>query len=54
MINYSQIENLPADHPLVAQFEKEQAELEKCECTCAVCNDEGSLEYFDRYIAGDR
>ena len=53
MIKYSQIENLPVDHPLVAQFEKEQAELEQCECTCTVC-EEGSLEYFDRYIAGDR
>lgn len=31
-IKYSQIENLPADHPLVIQFNKEQAELDNPEC----------------------
>lgn len=55
MIKYSQIENLPDNHPLVIQFKKEQAALDNC--PCAVCSGEvaeDSLEHFNKFVAGDR
>jgi hypothetical protein len=57
MIRYSQIENLPAEHPLVKQFMKEQdaldAALEAAGPTATI-HDESTLEHFDRFVAGDR
>jgi len=64
MIYYSQIENLPEDHPLVKQFmaelEAEDAAYEAAYeadgevASIAPDEDEGSLDHFNRYIAGDR
>ena len=58
MIKYSQIENLPPNHPLVLAFEKQEKDLDDC-YQSAYAGPEGqpkedSLEYFDRYVAGDR
>ncbi len=57
MIRYSQIENLPSNHPLVLAFEKQEKDLDDLYAT--ITNDgqevtEDTLEYFDRYVAGDR
>jgi hypothetical protein len=57
MIRYSQIENLPETHPLVKQFLAEQDALDKALESAgptATIHDESTLEYFDRYMAGDR
>ena len=59
MIRYSQIEDLPEDHPLVKQFTKEQGELDAAYQRLIhgipqAPPAEDSLEYFDHYIAGDR
>lgn len=57
MIRYSQIENLPPNHPLVLAFEKQEKNLDDMYAT--ITNDgqevtEDTLEYFNRYVAGDR
>ena len=57
MIRYREIENLPPNHPLVLAFEKQEKDLDDLYAT--VTNDgqevtEDTLEYFDRYVAGDR
>jgi hypothetical protein len=57
MIRYSQIENLPETHPLVQQFMKEQDALDKAleaAGPTATIYDEGTLEHFERFVAGDR
>lgn len=57
MIKYSQIENLPEDHPLVQQFVKEQDALDKALEAAgpdAKYYDEETLEYFNKFMAGDR
>lgn len=59
MIRYSQIENLPSDHPLVLAFVKQEREVDECYQQNAYAGPEGqpkedSLDYFDRYVAGDR
>jgi hypothetical protein len=57
MITYSQIRNLPKTHPLVKQFLKEQDALDKAleaAGPTSTIHDEDTMEYFDRYIAGDR
>ena len=51
MLKWREVESLPKDHPKMLQFIKEQEWLEAAE---AAEEDESSLEYFDRYIAGDR
>lgn len=58
MLTYFDVQDLPADHPLVKQFMAELAvddlmheELAKGENPLA---DEASGDYFDRFIAGDR
>ena len=55
MIRYSEIENLPPNHPKVIAFNKQEKDLDELyenftqgEVT------EDTQEYFDRYIAGDR
>lgn len=55
MVRYSDIEHLPADHPMVKEFEAE-AEKEALSFESMVPNpeDEQSFEYFNQYIAGDR
>jgi uncharacterized protein (UPF0371 family) len=57
MIRYSQIENLPSNHPLVLAFEKQEKDLD--DMYASMTNDgqevtEDTLEYFDRFVAGDR
>jgi hypothetical protein len=58
MIRYSQIENLPPNHPLVLQFEKElkdeDAMYEAMGPMTSNIHDEGSMEHFERFVAGDR
>jgi hypothetical protein len=59
MITYSEIENLPADHPKVKQFEKELADMDAAYMACGPDNgpagaDEGGYDHFNRYQAGDR
>jgi len=57
MIRYSQIENLPSNHPLVLAFMKQEKDLDDLWDT--VTNNgqevtEDTQEYFDRFVAGDR
>ena len=57
MITYNQIKNLPNNHPLVKQFQRELQDFEMYEKRVGDKNllaDEESKAYFDRYIAGDR
>ena len=58
MIRYSQIENLPPNHPLVQAFEKQEKDLDDCYASAGPIgkpsDDEASLDYFNRYVAGDR
>lgn len=58
MIYYSQIEDKDADHPLVIAFEEqcrqEEAMYEALGPMSGPGEDEESLDYFNRYIAGDR
>jgi len=58
MIRYSQIENLPPTDPLVLAFEKqckdEDAMYAALGPMTSNINDEGSMEHFDRFVAGDR
>ena len=58
MLRYSDIENLPSDHPLVKQFSKEfddhQTMMEALTDDLREEKDERSLCYFNKYIAGDR
>jgi hypothetical protein len=50
---YNDIKDLPPDHPLVIQFMVE-AEAQLNIPVISPNDDEESLAYFDRYIAGDR
>jgi hypothetical protein len=57
MIKYTEIENLPKEHPLVVKFweqERKMDELNLGEEITSGLEDEESLVYFDRYVAGDR
>jgi hypothetical protein len=57
MIKYSQIEHLPENHPLVIAFMKEQDALDEALAAAgptATIYDDHTLEYFDRFVAGDR
>lgn len=59
MLTYKEIENLPPDHPKVKQFIQEVEENDIIFATVMQdyfhsMNDEESLDYFNRYIAGDR
>ena len=59
MLRYSDIENLPPNHPLVKQFSKEcddhQTLMEALtESMCDELHDEQSLSYLNKYVAGDR
>ena len=58
MIYYSEIENLPADHPKVIAFMKQEQDLDDAYMAAGPVSgpneDEESKDYFDRYIAGDR
>ena len=56
MITYKKIENLPDDHPLVKEFMKQCALEDEMYSQGAVFDleDEEGLDYFNRYIAGDR
>jgi hypothetical protein len=60
MIKYSQIENLQKDHPLYLQFLKEQKELDDLYnmSNCLFDDEDGEneecIEYFNKYMAGDR
>jgi hypothetical protein len=65
MIKYTEIENLPANHPLVLEFMKQEAEREleyarnyQETIKRSVMDDyyfeDNSLDHFNRYIAGDR
>lgn len=46
--------NLPADHPKMIEFMKQVEEQNFPDVAHDVIQDEQSLEYFDRHIAGDR
>ncbi len=58
MIRYSQIENLPPNHPLVLAFEKQCKDEDAMYAALGPIgkpsDDEASSDYFDRYVAGDR
>jgi hypothetical protein len=57
MIRWSEIENLSETHPLVQQFIKEQDAMDRALDRAgpdATIYDEATLDYFNRYIAGDR
>jgi len=57
MITYSQIEDKDADHPLVIAFEEQCKAEDAMYAACGPVSgpeDEGSIDYFNRYIAGDR
>ena len=57
MIRYSQIENLPEDHPLTQQFIAEQDALDRAleaAGPTATIYDESTMDYFNRFVAGDK
>ena len=56
MILYTDIEGLPEDHPKVIEFMKEQKDMDDCYADGGGIVDmsEDSIDYFNRYIAGDR
>lgn len=57
MIRYSEVENLPYDHPKFLAFVAEQDALDKAleaAGPTATIYDESTLEHFDRFVAGDR
>jgi hypothetical protein len=57
MIKYSQVIDLPADHPLYKQFIKEQEEIDTAYSSCnkeEEEQDEECIDYFNRYMKGDR
>ena len=56
MILYTDIEGLPEDHPKVIEFMKEQEVMDQCYTESGGIHDmsEDSIDYFNRYIAGDR
>jgi len=58
MIRYSEVENLPADHPKMVAFMKQCQDEDAAYAAAGdigkQSDDESSLDYFDRYIAGDR
>jgi len=57
-LTYSDIQDLPADHELVQEFERQvQLEDQAYDDAGPITSgleDEESLTYFNRYIAGDR
>jgi|GEM_PF-6481548 hypothetical protein len=63
-LTYSDIANLPQNHPDYIRFMKEINDLDDAYASASQFDsteeydeeydDEGSLEYSDRYIAGDR
>lgn len=53
-ISYSQIERLPADHPLFLRFMAQLAEEEGYTADEPCFDDEESIDHFNRYVAGDR
>jgi hypothetical protein len=56
-MRYRDIENLPEDDPRVAEFWKEVQKMEAmyiAEQFTYNLDDEQSLDYFNRFIAGDR
>ena len=51
------VHNLPGNHPLWKEFERQVEEEDKAWDSAGPTynlDDEQSLEYFNRYIAGDR
>lgn len=56
MIRYRDIEDLPANHPMVAAFLAQDAELEAALVTAGPMGigEEGESDHFERYVAGDR
>lgn len=56
MLRYRDIEDLPADHPLVAAFldQERQREHLLAEAGPMTVGPEGSHDHFDRFVAGDR
>lgn len=56
-LTYRDVENLPADHPLMVEFMRtieEEQNLYEGFSGYSIYDNEESLEYFDRFIAGDR
>ena len=63
-LTYRDVMDLPSDHPDSIRFMKEIKDLDDCYASASQFDstepydeeydDEGSLEHFDRYIAGDR
>lgn len=57
MLKYRDVENLPKDHPDMIKFWEELKKMEDAyigEQFSHNHDDEQSLDYFNRYIAGDR
>ena len=56
-LKYADIMNLPSDHPDYLRFMDELGVDNYTEADyngSSIFNDEDSLDYFNRYIAGDR
>jgi hypothetical protein len=57
-IRYSEIMNLPDDHPKSIEFMRQLNEQDKCYGESfnghSVLNDEDSVDYFNKFVAGDR
>jgi len=58
-LTYRDVMDLPADHPKSLQFMKELKDMDECYSESdyngsSVYSDEDSLDYFNRFIAGDR
>lgn len=58
-VTYRDVENLPPDHPLSIEFDRQVAALEELLGTTQGASmynldDEESMDYFNRYIAGDK
>jgi hypothetical protein len=56
MILYSQIQHLPSNHPLVQQFIQQEEKLNQFlqDVQLDYSQNEQDLNYFNRYVAGDR
>jgi hypothetical protein len=57
-LKYRDVQDLPSDHPLFKEFERqlktENDVLEEAGSVIFGLEDEESLDYFNRYVAGDR
>lgn len=53
-LTWTDVENLPANHPQVKEFDKQVSEEFAADAADFNILDETSIDYFNRFIAGDR